>query len=135
MALDQAFAKATNDYIHGTGAAPTLAAGRKLKLCSAVGTPTTPGTEITPGGNYTAGGVAATYVAATSATPSVSAINALNITNMPAAASIAAIELTDNAGTPVRIEYGSLTQARSTAAGDTLSFAQGAVTSALGGPA
>ena len=131
MALAQAFAKGVNDYIHGTGAAPTLAAGRKLKVCSTTGTPTTAGTEITPGGNYAAGGVAVTFDAATTATPSVSANQAVSITNMPAAPTITSIEVTDNAGTPVRLEYGALTTARSTAAGDTLSFAASAITSAL----
>lgn len=131
MALDQAFARAANDGWHGVAAGPTLTAARRLKLASNTGTSTTPGTEITAGGGYTAGGVTITYTAATAATPSVNGNVALSITNMPAAATIASIELTDTAATPVRIEFGALTTPRSTAAGDTLAFSQGAISSAL----
>lgn len=133
MALDQAFAKSLQDFIHGAAPAPTLAAGRKVKLV----TQTTPSasaanTEIATGGGYPAGGVAATFSAATAALPSVSASVAFSITNMPAVPTIGGVEITDNAGTPVRLEVGGLTGgAKSTNAGDTLSFATSAIASAL----
>lgn len=130
MALAQAFAQSINDLIH-RNTAITLAAARKLKLCSTTGTSTAAGTEITAGGNYPAGGVAVTFTASSAATPSVSANDLLTITNMPAAGTIASVEITDNGATPVRMEFGALTTARSTAAGDTLSIAAGALTSAL----
>jgi hypothetical protein len=47
---------------------------------------------------------------------------------MPAATT-AGIEIWN--GTPARQEFGALTAAKTTAAGDTLSFAAGAITSAL----
>lgn len=130
MAYDQSFAQNLNNFVHG-GAAPTLTSGRLVKLCSSTGTPTTPGTEITPGGGYTAGGVAITYTPSTAATPSVAGNAAVTISNMPAAATIAAIEILDTSPTPVRIEFGALSAAKSTSAGDTLSFSAGAITSAL----
>jgi hypothetical protein len=132
MALDQAFAKGVNDYIHGVASAPTLGASRRLKLCSNTGTSTTAGTEVATGGGYSAGGPTVAFSAATSATPSVSANQAVSITNTPAWGSVASIEITDNAGTPVRIEFGAITGGpKSTNSGDTLSFSAGSITSAL----
>jgi hypothetical protein len=130
MALDQTFAKNLNDFIHGFASAPSITTGRKLKLCSNTGTASAAGTEITSGGNYTAGGVAITFTAATTASPSVSSNAALNITNMPAA-TVSSIELVDTSATPVRLEFGALSVAKTTNLGDTLSFTAGAITSAL----
>jgi hypothetical protein len=88
------------------------------------------GTELATGGGYTAGtGQPVSFAAATAASPSVSGSSAVvSFTNMPAATT-AGIEIWN--GTPARQEFGALTAAKTTAAGDTLSFAAGAITSAL----
>lgn len=109
-----------------------LTGARRLKLIATNGNEATAGTEITPGGGYSAGGPTITFNAATTdaaapATYSAKIGNAaLSITNMPAA-TVNGVEVTDNAGTPVRAAWGALTTPRTTAAGDTLSFAADSV--------
>lgn len=129
MALDQTFAKKIQDHVHG-GTALTQPTGHKVLLMTANGTSTSGGTELTTGGGYTAGtGQAITFAASTSATPSVSANTAtISYTNMPAA-TIVGIEIKD--GSSVRLEFGALTASKTTASGDTLSFAAAAISSAL----
>jgi hypothetical protein len=51
-------------------------------------------------------------------------------TNMPVA-TVTSIELWDSNATNKRLEFGNLTASKTTASGDTLSFASGAITSAL----
>lgn len=129
MAFDQAFAQAIQNHIHGN-ATLTAPTGHKVLLMTANGTSTAGGTELATGGGYTAGtGQAITFSSATAATPSVSANNAsISFTNMPAA-TIVGIEI-KNSGS-VRLEFGALTASKTTASGDTLSFAASAITSAL----
>jgi len=130
--LDQAYAKKTNDHIHGVTslAMPT---GLRARFMTTVGSASANGTELTTGGGYTSGTGAPLmpFGASTTASPAVGANNTVvSVTNMPVA-TINGIEIWE--ATPVRIELGSLTTPRTTASGDTLSFASGAVTSALGG--
>lgn len=129
MALDQAFAKKVQDHLHG-GTALTQPTGHKMLLYTVIGTATTGGTELTTGGGYTAGtGQTIAFSAATTATPSVSANSGIvAYTNMPAT-TIVAVEIKD--GSSVRMEWGGLTANKTTASGDTLSFAAAAVQSAL----
>ena len=57
---------------------------------------------------------------------------AVNITNYPRVENVAAVEIWDSTGTPKRVEYGAITGgAKTMAIGETLSFASGAITSAL----
>lgn len=96
----------------------------KVKLMSTTGTESTAGTEITAGGGYPAGGVGVTWAAPTVATGTYSGRignAALTIANMPAA-TVNGIDVVDSAATPRRLMWGALTTARTTAAGDTLSF-------------
>lgn len=129
MALDQTWAKKIQDHTHG-GTALTAPSGFKVLLMTANGTSTSNGTELATGGGYTAGtGQSITFAASTSATPSVSANSGtISFTNMPATTTVG-IEIWN--GTPVRQEFGALTASKTTAAGDTLSFAASAISSAL----
>jgi hypothetical protein len=137
MALDQTRSNEILSWMHGGGSPPTLTALNRIKLLTAIGNATTPGTEVATGGGYTqvaagtTGGIAiASWAAASAGSQATSA--AASVTNYPRAETVTSIEIYDNnVGTPKRIEYGALTTSRTMAAGDTLSFASGAVTSAL----
>lgn len=133
MALDQTRANEILTWMHG-GAAPTvLSGGTKVAILTVIGTATTAGTEVATGGGYTAGTggrVALTWGAAATGSQATSAV--ASVTNYPRAESVAAIEIYESGGTFRRMEYGALAGgAKSMAAGDTLSFAAGAITSAL----
>lgn len=97
----------------------------KVKLMSVTPTESSAGTEITAGGGYTAGGVAVSFNAATAQTGTFSGRignQALTIANMPAA-TVNGIDIVDSTAiTPRRLMWGALTTARTTSAGDTLSF-------------
>ncbi|GAB3081076.1 hypothetical protein GCM10027053_52060 [Intrasporangium mesophilum] len=129
MSLDQSFAQAIQNHIHG-GSSLTAPTGHKVLLMTANGTSTSGGTELSTGGGYTAGtGQSITWASATAATPSVSANSgSISFTNMPAA-TIVGIEI--KSGSNVRLEFGALTASKTTASGDTLSFAASAISSAL----
>lgn len=130
--LDQTYSKKLNDHMHGV-LSLTMPTGLKARFITTVGSASANGTELATSGGYTAGtgAPAMAFGAATTASPSVAANSALvSIANMPAA-TINGIEIWE--ATPVRIELGSLSVARTTAAGDTLSFAISSVTSSLGG--
>lgn len=101
----------------------------KLRLMNSTGatpTATVTGTEVT-GGSYVALGQSLN--AALPATPtagSISNTSAINYTGMPAV-TVNAVEIWDSAGTPKRKWFGTITS-KTTNAGDTLSFAAGAIT-------
>jgi hypothetical protein len=131
MALDQTYAKKTNDHIHGETSL-TMPTGLKCRLMTTVGSASANGTEVATGGGYTSGtgAPAISYSAATTATPSVIATDAaITVTSYPRVETVNGIEIWES--TPVRIELGSLTTPRTMAIGDTLSFASGAITSSL----
>lgn len=130
MTFDAARARAALDALHALGAMAVASTPVHTRLMTTNGTATTGGTELATGGGYTAtntGSPSVTFGSATS--PSTSANSgSVTITNMPAA-TIVGIEVTDNAG--VRQELGALASSKTTASGDTLSFATSAITSAL----
>jgi hypothetical protein len=133
MALDQAFAKAIQDHIHGGTALAQPTAPYRLRQMTAVGSASANGTELGSSGGYTAGVGAPTiaFGAATTASPSVATSStAQTITNMPAT-TINGVEIWNSNGTPGRQELGNLAAAKTTASGDTLSYAIGAITSSL----
>lgn len=109
--LDAAFS--TADY---TGAAT----GSQLRLCTAVGSDAAAGTLVT-GGSYAH--QAMTMAAA--ASRSCSNTGVVSFTGMPVA-TVTSVEIYNSGGT-VRKAYGNLTTPRTTASGDTLSFAIGSV--------
>lgn len=132
MALDQTQANSILTYMHGGGAPRTLT-GSKLHLMTSNGTATSNGTEVATGGGYTAGqggGVTLSWAAASAGSQATNAV--ASVTNYPRAESVVGIELWSNDATRLRVEFGALSGgAKSMAAGDTLSFASGAITSAL----
>ena len=131
-----AFADSVLTAMHPTSGTSTLGSITvtfpiRIRLMTAAGSATAAGTELTSGGSYVAGtGITtgANWAAASGGSQATNAV--LSQTNMPAA-TIPAIELWDSNGTPKRIEFGNLTASKTTASGDTLSFASGAITSAI----
>jgi len=97
----------------------------KLALVTANGSATAAGTEVT-GGGYARQTVA--FSAASAGAASNTGI--VSFTNMPAATVVGA-EIYDSAGTPRRGWFGGLATSKTTGAGDTLSFAVGALTVSL----
>jgi hypothetical protein len=131
MALDQTRANETLTWMHG-GAAPTALTGPiHVRLMTANGTSTANGTEVATGGGYTsaAGAPTVTYAAAAAGSQASNAI--VSVTNYPRVETVVGIEIWDSTGTPKRVEWGALAASKTMAAGDTLSFASGAITSAL----
>lgn len=134
MAIDQTRAGEVLTWMHGGSAPTALNATSRLLLYTAVGTATTQGTQVATGGGYTGGntstsGVALSWAAASAGSQATNAI--ASVTNYPRAETVTAVEVWDGAATPKRVEFGSLTASKTMAAGDTLSFASGAITSAL----
>jgi len=140
MTFTTTIANATLDALHptsGTKTLGTLTITYPIKIRLIVGssgsfnsTVGSAGTELSTGGSYTAGtgiSIGANWAAASSGTQSSNA--AVSQTNMPAA-TVLGVEFWDSSGTPQRLEFGTMTS-KTTQAGDTLSFASGAITSAL----
>ena len=131
MALDQTRANEVLTWMHG-GSAPTALTGPiHVRLMTANGTATSNGTEVATGGGYTAAGGAPTVTWAAAASGSQATNAAINVTNYPRAETVVGIEIWDSTGTPKRVEWGALAASKTMASGDTLSFASGAITSAL----
>lgn len=132
MALDQTRANEVLTWMHGGSAPTALTAPIHVRIYTVIGTATAAGTEVATGGGYTSGSGAPTVTWAAAATGSQATNAAVNITNYPRVENVAAVEIWDSTGTPKRVEYGAISGgAKSMAAGDTLSFASGAITSAL----
>lgn len=109
--LDAAFSVA--DY---TGATT----GNKLRLCTAIGSDAAAGTEVT-GGSY----ANQTMAMSAAASRSTSNTGTVAFTLMPVA-TVTSVDIF-NFGNTVRKAYGLLTTSRTTASGDTLSFAAGSI--------
>lgn len=113
------------DASFGTTAYVAPTTPMKLALLTAAGSNTAAGTEVS-GGSYARQnltmGAAASGVASNT--------NSIAFTNMPAA-TINAVDIYDSAGTPRRAWTGTLGAAKTTGAGDTLSFAVGAISASL----
>lgn len=129
-ALSQGTAQNVVDGILGTAAFAATVTPVRIKLIATNGTQAAAGTEITPGGSYVSPGFNVTFTAATAQTGTYSAQgsnNAASQANMPAT-TVNGIELVDSTATPVRKAWGALTTARTTSAGDTLSFPAASLT-------
>lgn len=94
----------------------------KLRLYTAVGNDTTEGTVVT-GGSYTSQTIA--WDAASGRL--IRNNGAISFTLMPAA-TVTAVEVWDSNGTPRRALWGALTASKTVDAGDTLTFADDAIT-------
>lgn len=127
--LDATQANSMLTYMHGGGAPRTLTTP-KLRLMITVGSAGSNGTEAATGGGYTAAtGLVLSWAAASAQSQATNAI--ASVTNYPRAETVNGVEVWSTDATPLRIELGSLTTPKVMAAGDTLSFASGAITSAL----
>lgn len=132
MALDQSFANSMLTMMHGGAAVTALTGGTKLAINTAVGSATAAGTEVATGGGYTAGTGGRVVLAWGAAAAQSQAINAIaSITNYPRVETVTSIDIFEGGGTFRRIEWGNLAAPKTMAAGDTLSFAIGAITSNL----
>jgi hypothetical protein len=114
----------TNAMLNGTAyTLPTTP--MKLALATTASSAAAAGTEVT-GGSY----ARQTIAFGTSAGSGVANTGAVTYTNMPAA-TVTHCDIYDSNGTPRRALFGALTASKTTASGDTLSFAIGAVTFVL----
>lgn len=133
-AIDQTRAGEVLTWMHGGSAPTALNATSRLRIYTVIGNATTEGTQVATGGGYTAGNTSSTGVALSWAAVSAGsqATNAVaSVTNYPRAETVVAVEVWDGAASPKRVEFGALAANKTMAAGDTLSFASGAITSAL----
>lgn len=138
MALDQTRANEMLTWMHGGAQPGALTTPIRIRLLTAIGSATVAGTELVSGGSYvqtsaggSTGGISTggNWAAASGGSQATNAV--ISQTNMPVA-TITSIEIVDStAVTFKRVEFGGLTVSKTTAAGDTLSFASGAITSAL----
>lgn len=128
--LDQTRANQILEAIHATTTLVASTAPIRVRYMTAVGSATVNGTELATSGGYTSGvgAPSSSWAAASGGSQATSAI--VSTTNMPAT-TINGIETWDSNGTPKRQELGNLTVPKTTASGDTLSFAIGAISSAL----
>lgn len=97
----------------------------KVALVTATGSATAAGTEVT-GGSY----ARQTVVFSTPSAGATSNNATINFTSMPAT-TVTGIDIYDSAGSPVRRAFGALAASKTTSAGDTLSFASGAIQASL----
>lgn len=131
MTISAARAQAALDALHALAAMAVATTPVRCRQMTANGTAAANGTELATGGGYTSGAGAPSVTMGAATSPGNSAsTTAVTITNMPAT-TVVGIEIWDSAGTPIRQELGALTASKTTAAGDTLSYAIGAITSAL----
>lgn len=128
--LDQTRANQILDAIHAVTPLPASTAPVRTRYMTANGTATANGTELASSGGYTAGVGAPSTAWAGAAAGSSATSAVVSTTNMPAT-TVVGIEEWDSNAVPKRQELGALSSSKTTAAGDTLSFAAGAITSAL----
>jgi len=110
------------------GTAFTLTTPIKMRLYSVAGSAGATGTEVT-GGSYPAGGVTVSTAMGTSGSGSITnSGSAVTYAGLPAG-NVAAVEVWDSTGTPVRLWYQALSGGTKTlGAGDTLTFATSSIT-------
>jgi hypothetical protein len=121
----QVLANQLLDASFGTTALTAVTAPMKLALASTTGTNTTAGTEVT-GGSYARQTIA--FSAASGGATSNS--GAVTFTAMPAITTTG-IDIYDSTGTPRRVWWGALTASKTTASGDSISFAVSSVAASL----
>lgn len=124
-ALVQAEANRLIDASFGTTAFTAPTTPMKLALVTVLGTATAAGTEVT-GGSYVRQTIALGSAAAGSGNNS----GVINFANMPVA-TVVGVDIYDSNATPRRCWFGALTTNRTTAAGDTISFAVSSISASL----
>lgn len=131
MSIPQARANKLLDAQHAVGSYTAITAPVRSRLLTANGTATAAGTEVATGGGYTSGVGAPSMTWGAGSAGSSATTAAITVTNYPRIETVVGIDVFDSAGTPERVEYGALSASKAMQAGDTLSFAIGAITSAL----
>ena len=126
-ALAQVEATALLNASFGKVTFPTPTTPMMLRLMTANGSATAAGTQVT-GGTYTPQNL--TTALGTAASGSITTTGAVTFTLMPAA-TVVGVEVWDSAGTPVRKWFGTTTSSITTTAGDTVTFAIGAISASL----
>lgn len=126
--LDAARAANLVDGVLGTAAFAAATTPVRLRQDTAQGSATAAATELATSGGYTSGvgAPSLTFAAASTTTGQAVSNSAVTITSMPAT-TINGVEVWDSNATPKRVAQGSITP-KTTASGDTLSYASGAVT-------
>ncbi len=124
-ALVQAEANRLLDASFGTATYVAPTTPMKLALMTVISTATAFGTEVT-GGSY----ARQTIAFGAAAAGSVNNSGVINFANMPVA-TVVAVDILDSNATPRRSWFGALTTNRTTAAGDTVSFAVSSVAASL----
>jgi hypothetical protein len=122
--LDTTEVNAYLEAMVGKTTYPATTAPIKLDLCTAVGSDSAAGTKVT-GGGYAVQTIAGAGWN-TAASRQITNNGIVSYTNMPVA-TVTSVDATDSAGTPKRKFYGNLSSSRTTASGDTLSFAASAI--------
>jgi hypothetical protein len=130
--FDQTFANSVLDAAFDrAGASVRLSTGpMHCRYMTANGTATSNGTELGTASGYTAGAGAPTFTTAAAAAGTEASNSAITTTNMPAT-TIVGVEVWDQAGTPLRKQWGALSANKTTNLGDTFTIPSGSLTSAL----
>lgn len=123
-ALDQAEASRLLRNSLGIAAGTTPTTPINGRLMSANGSASSNGTQVT-GGSYAAQSISAAL--GTESNGTVTTISAVSYTGMPAITTTG-MEAWDSAGTPKRGWWAALAANKTTASGDTLTFAAGQIT-------
>ncbi len=99
----------------------------RLRLTTTDGTASTAGTEVVnSGGSAYASQDLSVALPASTSTATITNNAVVTFTNMPAV-TVVAVEVFDSAATPVRKAFGGLASDKTTALGDSISFAAGAL--------
>jgi len=132
MPIDQAESTRLNNAMLGLAAYPATTSPIRGRLTTTTGTAAAAGTEVVNAGGSAYASQSVTAGLPTSSTNGsvTNSVAAITYTNMPAT-TVTAIELWDSAATPVRKMVGALTTAKTTALGDSLTFATSQLTVAL----
>ena len=126
-ALDQAEASRLLRNSLGIAAGTSPTTPMMLRLMSANGSASSNGTQVT-GGSYAAQNLTAAL--GTESNGTVTTTSAVSFTGMPATTTTGA-EIWDSNGTPRRAWWAALAASKTTASGDTLTFASGQITAAI----
>lgn len=102
-----------------------------LRLMSTNGSATAAGTEVANSGGSTYAAQNLTTALGTASAGSITTTSAVTHTNMPAITTVG-VEIWDSAGTPIRKWFGALSASKTTALGDSLSFAASSITISTG---
>lgn len=121
--------EATNFLAASLGKAAFTAVTTQVNMKLGTNTPTATGamTEVANAGGSTYAAQPLTSALGTVSAGAVTNTSAVTFTNMPASTTVTSMEVWDTNGTPNRRWYGTLQAPKTTALGDTLSFAASSI--------